>query len=187
MNIKLRRRGFNLLVTFLLAGLITALSGCIVGVIQPETAFPGQVITTELQIVPETSTPPDLVTPSLYIGARFPSGWNVVDDPIYYGGPTGTLVYSPTLVGLFESELGMFPDTYWWVGSSPHESWSTEVTVTTIITIQVGITATGPYTLNYAAGTDGYGWPATSLDYMVTDTITIVNPQKVYLPIIMRK
>ncbi len=66
---------------------------------------------------------------------------------------------------------------------------SAEVPVTTIINIQVAITATGPHTINYAARTDGYGDPTTSPAYMVTETITIIGgPQEtVYLPIIVRE
>jgi hypothetical protein len=191
MNIKRCRRAIHIISVFLLAGVLVVLSGCIVAVIQPDSAVAGQTIVAKVLMEPDQDVPPDTTYP-LCLGVRLPYGWHVIGNPTYSGGPTGTLTYDPYVTSDLDTQLGVISNTLWWGGSGPEEYWTPEVTVTAIITIQTSITASGTYTLDYVAGsyevadendpsTRQYYW-----DEVVSKSIAMLD-NVVYLSVILNE
>jgi hypothetical protein len=191
MNIKQQWRTIQIISVFLLAGVLVVLSGCIVAVIQPDSAVAGQTIVAKVLMEPDQDVPPDTTYP-LCLGVRLPYGWHVIGNPTYSGGPTGTLTYDPYVTSDLDTQLGVISNTLWWGGSGPEEYWTPEVTVTAIITIQTSITASGTYTLDYVAGsyevadendpsTRQYYW-----DEVVSKSIAMLD-NVVYLSVILNE
>ncbi|MBN2002808.1 MAG: hypothetical protein JXA21_05580 [Anaerolineae bacterium] len=174
----------RIMIALLLAGALLILSGCILDVIQPETADAGQPFQALVKIDPEvTGTYP------IYMGVRMPSDWQMVGAPVYTDGLTGTLTYSPTAVALLEEEYGIVTGTTWWAGAGPSIPVTKGVTVTIQAEIESSIHASGVYTLVYA---DGVHTGSTIIwhdsDYLSWRPITITAYSGTfqYLPVIIR-
>jgi hypothetical protein len=181
-KIKQQRRVIQIISVFLLAGGMLVLAGCIVDVIQPDSAMAGETFEAEALIGP--SDDPWGTTHPLYLGIRLPRGWNVVGNPTYSGGPTGTVVYSPAIVSELETQFGVISDTIWWGGAGPREHWSAQVTVTAIIKIRTSVMASGAYTLSYVGGTDTEP-PTWGAVVSKSIAITPAAVYSTYLPVIL--